>query len=155
MVIRSGSSFRGEDEREIGFRTTFRGAFPHRSQVDVVDQDGRDETLQAAVAAALDRNPEIRGVYSMYSSGGGNSAVLEAFRSAGLTCSVFIAHDLNDDNTLLLRQCQLSAVLHHDLNQDMRRACHVIMQSHGALPGPIHPWHSGVQVITPYNPPAG
>jgi len=38
MVIRSSSSFRGEDEREIGFRTTFRSAFPGRSQVDVIEQ---------------------------------------------------------------------------------------------------------------------
>ena len=155
MVIRSSSSFRGEDEREIGFRTTFRAAFPHRAQVDVIDQDGRDETLRARVAAALATDGAIRGAYSMYSSGGVNAAVLEAFASAGRTCSVFIAHDLNDDNSLLLRTGRLSAVLHHDLNLDMRRACQVIMQAQRALPGPVHHWPSGIQVITPYNLPVG
>ena len=155
MVIRSSSSFRGEDEREIGFRTTFRSAFPDRSQVDVIDQDGRDEILRARVAAALAADGGIRGVYSMYSSGGGNAAVLEAFASAGLPCSVFVAHDLNDDNSLLLRTGRLSAVLHHDLNLDMRRACQVIIQAQRALPGPIHHWPSAIQVITPYNLPLG
>ena len=45
----------------------------------------------------------------------------------------------------------LSVVLHHDLNQDMRRACHVIMQAHRALPGPVSSWPSNIQVITAYN----
>jgi LacI family transcriptional regulator len=34
-------------------------------------------------------------------------------------CAVFVAHDLDDDMRLL-RAGRLSAVLHHDLNQDMR-----------------------------------
>ena len=45
-------------------------------------------------------------------------------------------------------------MLHHDLNQDMRRACHVIMQAHKALPGGIYTWPSNIHVITPYNLPA-
>jgi LacI family transcriptional regulator len=44
-------------------------------------------------------------------------------------------------------------VLHHDLTLDLRRACHVVMQAHGALPGTPRSWHSGVQVVTPYNVP--
>lgn len=48
----------------------------------------------------------------------------------------------------------MSAVLHHDLNQDMRRACQAIMQAHGALPGVVQPWPSAIQVITPHNVPA-
>jgi ferredoxin-NADP reductase len=36
----------------------------------------------------------------------------------------------------------------------LRRACHVVMQAHGALSGSPRSWHSGVQVITPYNIPA-
>ena len=44
-----------------------------------------------------------------------------------------------------------AAVLHHDLRQDMRHACQVIMQAHGALAGPPRSWHSAVQVVTPYN----
>jgi LacI family transcriptional regulator len=153
MVIRSSSSFRGEDEREIGFRTTFRTAFPQRAQVDVIDEDGTDKTLHDRVAAALSNDPSIHGVYSMYSRGGGNGAVLDAFADQAVTCSVFLAHDLTDDNSALLRSGRLSAVLHHDLHQDMRRACHAIMQAQGALPGAIRAWQSGIQVITPYNPP--
>ena len=66
---------------------------------------------------------------------------------------MFIGHDLDHDNTRLLRDRRLSAVLHHDLNEDMRRACQIIMQAHKVLPGPIVAWPSNIHVITPYNVP--
>jgi LacI family transcriptional regulator len=66
---------------------------------------------------------------------------------------VFVGHDLDQDNTRLLRDGDLSAVLHHDLNQDMRRACYAIMQAHRALPGAVHSWPSNIQIITPFNTP--
>jgi LacI family transcriptional regulator len=90
-------------------------------------------------------------VRAVYSIGGGNRAVLDAFGER--ECRVFIAHDLDADNVDLLRAGRISAVLHHDLGQDMRRACHVIMQAHRALPGGILSWPSSVQVVTPFNAP--
>jgi LacI family transcriptional regulator len=66
---------------------------------------------------------------------------------------VFIAQDLDNDNQFLLSKGRLSAVLHHDLNQDMRRACHLIMRAHRALPGAVRTVPSSIQVITPYNVP--
>ena len=42
-------------------------------------------------------------------------------------------------------------MLHHDLRQDMRRACQVIMQSNGAIDGPIESVASQINVVTPYN----
>jgi LacI family transcriptional regulator len=44
-------------------------------------------------------------------------------------------------------------VLHHDLRQDMRQACHAIMQPHNALPGAGYSWPSNIYIITPYNMP--
>ena len=64
---------------------------------------------------------------------------------------MFVAHDLHEHNLALLHDGHLSAVLHHDLRQDMRHACQVIMQAHGALAGPPRSWHSAIQVVTPYN----
>ena len=64
---------------------------------------------------------------------------------------MFVAHDLDRDNHALLRTGRLSAVLHHDLRHDLRRACQMIMQAHGALAGPPRSWHSAVQVVTPYD----
>jgi LacI family transcriptional regulator len=146
LVTLSRSAFRGEEEREMGFRAALRD----RELVVVPDTDGLDATMRERVDAALDAHPGVRAVYSI---GGGNRAVLDAFAACGRDCRVFIAHDLDADNVALLRAGRISAVLHHDLGQDMRRACHVIMQAQGALPGGIHSWPSSIQVVTPYNAP--
>ncbi|MFF4346155.1 LacI family DNA-binding transcriptional regulator [Streptomyces sp. NPDC001530] len=148
----SRGSFRGEEEREMGFRGAMRLAHPQRSLVEVTDSDGLDATQRDLVIEALERDEDICAVYSM---GGGNLATLDAFDTLGRECAVFIAHDLDHDNTRLLRERRLSAVLHHDLRQDVRRACQTIMRAHKALPddGPSLP--SAIQVVTPYNMPPG
>jgi LacI family transcriptional regulator len=151
LVTLSSSTFRGEDDRAAGFRATLRELAPARAVHEVTDTGGLDATMHELVAAAL---ADDRSIDAVYSIGGGNTATLRAFDRAGRTCRVFIAHDLDDDNAVLLRQRRLSAVVHHDLRDDMRRVCRIIMQAHGALPGPVHSLPSHLQVVTPYNQPA-
>jgi LacI family transcriptional regulator len=100
------------------------------------------------VRKALAANPEIVGAYSI---GGGNRAVVEAFRAIGRKCRVFVGHDLDADNLALLREREISAVLHHDLRADMRSACRIVMQAHRVLPQSGPPAPSQVQIITPFN----
>jgi len=154
LVVRGGSSFRGEDEREMGFRGTLRTGTPRRAQIDVIDDDDRAEALAVSVRAALAAHPSIRAVYSMYAGAGGNTAVLDAFAALGRGCDAFVAHDLDGENAPLLQQRRLTVVLQHDLRHDLRRACQAIMQAQRALPGPIMARPSSVHVITPYNMPA-
>jgi len=46
----------------------------------------------------------------------------------------------------------VSAVLHHDVAQDVWRARHVIMQAHTARRrAGSHWWPSSIQVVTPFN----
>ncbi|MFE0449957.1 LacI family DNA-binding transcriptional regulator [Streptomyces sp. NPDC058914] len=144
----SRSSFRGEEEREMGFRSAMRLADPKRSVVEVTDSDGLDATQRDLVLEALERDGDIVAVYSM---GGGNLATLDAFAALKRPCAVFVAHDLDHDNTRLLRDRRISAVLHHDLRQDVRRACQTVMRAHKALPddGPALP--SAIQLVTPFN----
>ena len=151
LVTLSREFFRGEEEREIGFRGAMRTRYPDRAMIEIDNSDGLDETMRGLVLAALDTNSKISAVYSI---GGGNMAIVDAFASRQQTYSVFIAHDLDQDNTRLLRDGRISAVLHHDLKQDMRQACYVIMQAHNALPGGGYSWPSNIHVITPYNMPA-
>ena len=151
LVTLSREFFRGEEEREIGFRGAMRTRNPDRAMIEIDNSDGLDETMRGLVLAALDANSKISAVYSI---GGGNMAIVDAFASRQQTYSVFIAHDLDQDNTRLLRDGRISAVLHHDLKQDMRQACYVIMQAHNALPGGGYSWPSNIHVITPYNMPA-
>ncbi|MFI0163464.1 LacI family DNA-binding transcriptional regulator [Streptomyces sp. NPDC017095] len=147
----SSGSFRNEEERLTGFRAVMRARQPRRGLVETAGGEGLDATQYDLVRAALERDPEIRAVYSI---GGGNQATLRAFADLGRECAVFVAHDLDQDNTRLLREHRLSAVLHHDLRHDLREACHAVMRRHGALPPAGPPQPSAIQVVTPYNLPS-
>ncbi|MDQ0936705.1 LacI family DNA-binding transcriptional regulator [Streptomyces turgidiscabies] len=146
----SSGFFRNEEEREMGFRGAMRARHPERALVEITEGQGLDATQYDLVRDALERDADIRAVYSM---GGGNIATLRAFEDLGRECAVFVAHDLDHDNTRLLREHRLSCVLHHDLRQDMHEACRTIMRTHGALPPAAPTLPSAIQVVTPYNMP--
>ena len=148
LITLSRNIFRGEGEREVGFRSALRGT--GIDVIDVTDSDGIDATNERLVLDALTRHPEIEAVYSV---GGGNAATAAAFEKLGRLCRVFIAHDLDADNRRLLRDGRISAVLHNDLRADARLALRMILQARGALPAePVRP--VPVQIVTPYNIPA-
>lgn len=148
LITLSRTVFRGEGEREVGFRSALRSS--GRAIVEVSDSDGIDATNERLVLEALRANP---GVAAVYSVGGGNTATVAAFEKLGRDCQVFIAHDLDADNRRLLRDGRVSAVLHNDLRADARLAMRLILHQRGALPAePARP--VPIQIITPYNIPA-
>ena len=148
LITLSRTVFRGEGEREVGFRSGLRNS--GRTIVEVSESDGIDATNERLVLEALEAHPEVRAVYSV---GGGNPATVAAFDTLGRDCRVFVAHDLDADNRRLLREGRISAVLHNDLRADARLALRLILQERGALPvEPVRP--VPIQVITPYNIPS-
>jgi LacI family transcriptional regulator len=148
LITLSRTVFRGEGEREVGFRSALRGS--GRAIVEVSGSDGIDATNERLVLDALERHPNVEAVYSV---GGGNTATVAAFERLGRTCRVFIAHDLDADNRRLLREGRISVVLHNDLRADARLAMRMILQERGALPAEP-PRSVPIQVITPYNLPS-
>jgi LacI family transcriptional regulator len=149
LVTLSSYAFRGEEEREMGFRGELRRALgaAGRAVVEIAESEGLDATIEQLVLDALDRNPDIGAVYSI---GGGNVATIRAFEQRGRSYRVFIAHDLDEDNRTLLRARKISAVLHHDLRADANLAGRMIIQSHGGM-SRVAPSMSAVRVVTPHN----
>jgi LacI family transcriptional regulator len=146
LVTMSHNAFRGEEEREAGFRTGLRGS--GRQIITVSGADGVD-TVDDNLLRLLEENPSIQAAYSI---GGGNTATVAAFDRLGLSCRVFIAHDLDADNCRLLRAGRISAVLHNDLCEDARTAMRLILQARGLLPAE-RPGLTPVHIVTPYNMP--
>jgi LacI family transcriptional regulator len=151
LTTLSSNSFRGEEEREIGFRRALRTRYPNLGIVEVSEGLGIDQATGALARKALAAGRDIVAAYSI---GGGNRALVEAFQAMARPCQVFVGHDLDADNLALLRERRISAVLHHDLNADMRSACRIVMQAHRVLPQGAPPPPSQVQVVTPFNLPA-
>lgn len=148
MVVVSNDSFRGEEEREMGFRAAIRQLAPDRNVHYISQSDGLDETTEQLVLELLDRDPAVTAVYSI---GGGNNGVVAAYRHAGRTPVAVVGHDLVPENVELLKQGNLNAVIHHDLGTDMRTCCLAFMQFHGLVKGPVRPGASRIEVITPYS----
>lgn len=151
-VTVSNDSFRGEEEREMGFRAAMRAMDPGRNVLYLPGSDGLDRTARGLIGDALAVHPGLGAVYSI---GGGNAGINEAFEAAGRKPEVFIGHDLVPDNVALLRSGSMSAVLHHDLKHDIQRCCRIIMHAHGALPDADAGDTSKIDIITPFNIPTG
>lgn len=151
LVTVSRSSFFGERERRDAFVARMAVRAPGRALVEVGEGDGLDETTAAAVREALRDERDIAGVYSI---GGGNRAIATELARAGREPHVFIGHDLDRDNVALLLGGTLSAVLHHDLHADMRRALRQVLRHHRLAPGAPTSVRANVQVVTPFNLPA-
>src|SRR6516225_3029059 len=65
LVALSRSVFRGEEEREIGFRAAIRERWPHRQLAEITDSDGLDTSVYRLALDALDRHADIEAVYSI------------------------------------------------------------------------------------------
>ena len=130
----SRRSFMGERERLEGFT-----ARCEREVVVAGDVDGLDDSMERA---------DIRAVYSI---GGGNRGIRAALRAQRREPQAFVAHDLDADNLALLRSGGLTAVLHHDLRRDARRALEQLLRARRLLPGAPASVLASVDVVTPHN----
>ncbi|MBU2325833.1 MAG: LacI family DNA-binding transcriptional regulator [Alphaproteobacteria bacterium] len=147
LLTLSSARFAGEEERERGFCDALQRDAPHLGAVTVSEGFGVDRTTEQQVKAALAAEPEIRAVYSI---GGGNRAILRAFAQENRKIDVFAAHDLDAENRTLLAGGQLTFVIHHDLRQDARSACQMVMAHHRMLPKDFRTAPSRVAIATPH-----
>jgi len=147
LVTLSSARFSGEEERQRGFRDALEKDAPHLGTVTISEGFGVDRTTERLVKAALVADPEIRAVYSI---GGGNRAILRAFAEERRRIDVIAAHDLDADNRALLAEGRLTFVIHHDLRQDARSACQMVMAHHRMLPRDFQVAASRVAIATPH-----
>jgi LacI family transcriptional regulator len=148
LATKSSSRFHGEEERVAGFKDALNGRYQALSLTEVSEGFGRDKATGELVLEALLREPDICAVYSV---GGGNTAILKAFEQAGRECRIFIAHDLDAENRILLAQNRIDYVLHHNLLKDIRAIYRLLLTHHRAISIKQDHTLSEILVITPYN----
>ena len=128
LITLSSREFEGEDARRIGFAQYLGQNAAHLAMTTVSEGFGVNRTTGALIQHALEQHPDITCVYSI---GGGNTAILDAFAAVGRRIEVFAAHDLDRTNTELLRSGRVSFVIHHSLRQDARQvALHISKHHH-------------------------
>jgi LacI family transcriptional regulator len=151
LAVLSSSRFYGEEERLTGLRGLLKTRWPHLKIIDIGEGFGKEEATGRQVRAALASDRTINAVYSI---GGGNRAIIEAFADLFRSISCFVAHDLDQDNLDLLKQGKLDYVLHHNLNNDAASVFRAFLKAHHAIPRMAGPVLSAVEIITPFNMPA-
>ena len=153
---RGHGSFRGEDERETGFRAEMLRAPPRRRWSRwSTTRTAPDAVHVGDPGRCSAEHPTVRAVYSLYAGAGGNAAVVDAFAAAGRPYRrLRRARPGRREHAPCCASGQLSAVLHHDLRQDLRRACQAILQAQrGAARPDAGPTRRAIQVMTPHNVP--
>lgn len=151
LTTRSQEEFQGEAERYSNFRDLILALRPQNEILEIVGGAGLAGDTRRQLSEKLGGVDDIAAVYSM---GGGNRTILEVLREERRSPQHFIAHDLDADNYQLLRDREISFILHHDLRRDIAGAFRALAARQGLI-APVQPIHfSDLQIITPHNLPA-
>jgi LacI family transcriptional regulator len=128
IALFAGSlSYRGHEEREMGFRHIISEEFAHLEIVQMREirddrQRAYDETL-----ALLDRHPDLSGIYNI---GGGSSGIGRALEDRSRSRSVvFIGHELTENSKPLLLSGTLDAVIDQNPRVEAREAVGLLAAS--------------------------
>jgi len=108
-MIAGSLSYRGHEEREMGFLRLMQDEFPALQVVGV--REGRDDagTNYRLTLALLKQHPDLVGLYNI---GGGADGVGQALKERRRdTHTVFVAHGLTPDTRALLIDGTLDAVI--------------------------------------------
>ena len=108
-MIAGSLSYRGHEEREMGFIGLMREAFPQLQVVGVREGGDDAQTNYRQACALLRQHPDLVGLYNI---GGGAEGVGRALQERrGGERVVFVAHGLTPDTRALLIDGTLDAVL--------------------------------------------
>jgi LacI family transcriptional regulator len=119
-------SYRGHEDREIGFRTTLREYFPDVQLVEVIKGEDSSEAAYKATRELLHRRTTIAGIYNV---AGGNQGVANAILEAGLPKRpLYITHEVNAETERLIRQHQIDYLLTQDLDQMVLQIGEVLLE---------------------------
>lgn len=138
IALFAGSlSYRGHEEREMGFRHIISEEFRHLEVVQMREirddrQRAYDETL-----ALLDRHPDLAGIYNI---GGGSSGIGRALEDRNRGKSVvFIGHELTENSKPLLLAGTMDAVIDQNPRVEAREAIALLASAIRGRPFEEHP----------------
>lgn len=117
-------SYRGHEEREMGFRHILREEFPHIQILELREiMDDRVKAMEETTAL-LDQYPDLAGIYSV---GGGTSGIAAALKTRGVENSVvLIGHEATENNKRLLLDGTLDAVIDQNPRVEAREALNIL-----------------------------
>lgn len=138
VALFAGSlSYRGHEEREMGFRHVLAEDFPNLRIVELREMhDDREQAFREA--SLLLRKHE--GIAAIYNIGAGNTGIARALKESGRERDiVFIGHEATEVNKALLLDGTLDAVIDQNPRVEAREALDILTHSVRGVPYAFHP----------------
>ena len=146
LITIRNNRFRGEEDRELGFRSAVRRDFRRPRFTELIDDPVTGRTIPQQLSETLH---EIRALHAVYSIGGSNSEILRILEANARAPEVFIAHDMYAENRELLGAWKIDTVIDHDFREDLRNACRMLMRYHGVIDEPLPAATSQIRIVLP------
>jgi LacI family transcriptional regulator len=129
-------SYRGHEEREMGFRHVLAEEFPNLAVVELREILDDREKAYAETIALLDRYEDLAGIYNI---GSGNQGIARALKERGRDRSlVFIGHEVTEATKQLLLDGTMDAVIDQNPRIEAREALNILTHAVKGLPYEAH-----------------
>ena len=138
VALFAGSlSYRGHEEREMGFRHILAEESPNLQIVEMREMLDDREKAYAEACSLLDRHPDLAAIYNV---GAGNTGIARALKERGRQHSVILlGHEVTEGTKELLLDGTLDAVIDQNPRVEAREALNILTQSVRGLPFEYHP----------------
>ncbi len=138
VALFAGSlSYRGHQEREMGFRHILSEEFPAIEVVELREMKDDRERAFAEASLALERHPDLAGIYNI---GAGNPGIARALKQHGCDASVvFVGHELTDRNKEFLLDGTIDAIIDQNPRVEAREALAILANAVRGTDAERHP----------------
>ncbi|MER8745011.1 LacI family DNA-binding transcriptional regulator [Mesorhizobium sp. M1004] len=144
VALFAGSlSYRGHEEREMGFRHILTEESPNLKIVEMREMLDDREKAYSEASALLDRHPDLAAIYNV---GAGNTGIARALKERGRAKDIlFLGHEVTDGTKELLLDGTLDAVIDQNPRVEAREALNIL--SHSVRHLSYEPHQPRLQVI--------
>jgi LacI family transcriptional regulator len=129
LILLLTGSFRCQYERELGFRSLIREAYPKLSIREVYANQETDNDSFSKLTEAFKLNPAKP--IGLYNTGGGTLGVADAVTAMGWGREVlFVGHELNAASLELMTTNRMAAVIGQDTKSEVALAINALLHHH-------------------------
>lgn len=117
-------SYRGHEEREMGFRHILREEFPHIQILELREIMDDRQKAQIETSALLEQHPDLAAIYSV---GGGTSGIATELQNRQVAQKIIlISHEATESNKRFLLDGTVDAVIDQNPRVEAREALNIL-----------------------------
>ena len=148
ILLVYSAPYRGQEDRELGFRRVLRSEFQH---LDIDDRLNSNDESEYSYNNVLKYIEEHGAPVGIYNTAAGNFGIGRALRESDLAGKVvFIGHELNTNSRTLLESGVMNYAIGHDVDREVAQAIeHISALLEKRPPPPVAA--TRVRIFTKYN----